>query len=76
MTLASLYILTSVNVTTGLKGDKNRARIFVSVGYMAAAWALMFAAIHFYWTVGGSGFLVSFESNELVASDPQVFVIW
>lgn len=44
-------------------------------GYLAAAWALLFAALHFYWALGGEAGLASSAGAELAARRPLWFVV-
>ena len=44
-------------------------------GYLAAAWALVFAALHFYWALGGEAGLASSAGSELAATRPLWFVL-
>lgn len=44
-------------------------------GYLACAWALLFAALHFSWALGGDAGLASAAGTELAATRPQWFVL-
>jgi hypothetical protein len=43
-------------------------------GYAAAAWALLFAALHFFWALGGSTGLTTSAGRELAENRPGWFV--
>ena len=45
------------------------------MGWFAFAWASLFAALHFYWALGGDAGLASAAGTELALTRPQWFVL-
>jgi len=45
-------------------------------GYLASAWALLFAGLHLFWALGGSSLLASSAGVALAGDRPRWFVIF